>query len=170
MRSPSRFRFLLLFAILAGVAALTRGQTASVDKPNHHRLISVPEEDRFLPMSLVIRSGDTVDWVNNDGDDHTVVSDDFFNTTGPKNVDVVLPASGGTFSIQFHHRGVFVFFCRFHAHLDEDHQPIAPGSDGGIQTTTTFCDPGGAETCNNGTPMMGVITVLPRHDDDGGDD
>ncbi len=165
MRLPTRFRFALLLAVLGGVAALTRGQTA-VDNRPHHRLISVPEEDRFLPMSLVIRAGDTVDWVNNDADDHTVVSDDFFNTTGPKNVDVTLPASGGTYSIRFHHRGVFVFFCRFHAHLDADHQPIAPGEDGGIQTTTTFCDPTGAETCNNGTPMMGVITVLPREDGD----
>lgn len=165
MRSQIRFRFALLLAVLAGVAALTFGQTAAVDKPSHHRLISVPEEDRFLPMSLVIRAGDTVDWVNNDADDHTVVSDDFFNTTGPKNVDITLPASGGTFSINFHHRGVFVFFCKFHAQLDADHQPIAPGERGGIQTTTTFCDPSGAPTCNNGTPMMGVITVLPREED-----
>ena len=167
MRSPTRPRFLFLLAVLTGVAALTRGQTVSDSRP-HHRLVSVPEEDRFLPLSLVIRAGDTVDWVNNDADDHTVVSDDFFNSTGPKNVDVTLPASGGTFSITFHHRGVFVFFCKFHAHLDADHQPIAPGEDGGIETTTTFCDPPN-ETCNNGTPMMGVITVLPR-DDDGNDE
>jgi hypothetical protein len=44
-------------------------------------------------------------------------------------------------------------YCRFHAHLDANNQPVAPGPDGGIQ------DPNG----NFGTAMMGVITV--RGDD-----
>jgi hypothetical protein len=40
--------------------------------------------------------------------------------------------------------------------LDEFNQPIAPGPDGGVQDATTG---------NFGTPMSGVITVLPRRDD-----
>jgi hypothetical protein len=58
----------------------------------------------------------------------------------------------GTFELRFTQPGTFVFCCRFHAHLDADHQPVAPGPDGGIQD----------ENGNFGTPMMGVITVLRR--------
>jgi plastocyanin len=168
MRPSIRHVLISVFAIAALFAGRTR-LAAEDDKPRMHQLIAVPEEDRFLPFALVIHAGDTVEWVNNDSDDHTVVSDDALNTTGPKNVNVVIPGTGEAvrpatepFHIRFEHRGVFVFYCRFHAHLDEQNQPVAPGTDGGIQGVTTLCDPSGAETCNFGTPMMGVITVLPR--------
>ena len=91
---------------------------------------------------------------NNDEDDHTVVSDDAFNTAGNKGVNRLLPADGGTVVLQFTHPGTFVYYCRFHAHLDSFNQPVAPGPEGGIQ------DANG----NFGTPMMGVITVLPDDD------
>ena len=51
----------------------------------------------------------------------------------------------------FRHAGTFVYYCRFHAVLDADSQPKAPGPMGGIQ------DPDG----NFGTPMNGIVTVLP---------
>ena len=92
-----------------------------------------------------------------DTDDHTVVSDDFFNTAGHNGTDVLIPGTDnnagqpGTFTLRFNHPGTFVYYCRFHSHLDDAHQPKAPGPDGGIQ------DPNG----NFGTPMMGIITVLP---------
>jgi plastocyanin len=116
------------------------------------RQIIVPEEDRFIPFAATIRVGQRVQWVNNDLDDHTIVSDDPFNTAGPRGMDVLLKANGGTFSIKFDHPGSFPFYCRFHAHLDSANQPVAPGPDGGIQ------DPNG----NYGTPMAGVITVLEK--------
>ncbi len=173
MRSTIRAFFSLLLGLGALATTATRLEAAD-DKPRLHQMIAVPEEDRFLPFALVIHTGDTVEWVNNDSDDHTVVSDDALNTTGPKGVNVVIPGTGEgsrprgePFHIRFDHRGVFVYYCRFHAHLDEQNQPAAPGTDGGIQGVTTLCDPSGAETCNFGTPMMGVITVLPkRHGDD----
>ena len=45
-----------------------------------------------------------------DTDDHTVVSDDAFNTSGPRGVNVLLRANGGTFNIEFHHPGTFPFY------------------------------------------------------------
>jgi hypothetical protein len=44
----------------------------------------------------------------------------------------------------------------------------SPGPKGGIQgeKDPTACNPAGTDTCNFGTPMMGVITVLPRHHDE----
>jgi hypothetical protein len=92
-----------------------------------------------------------VQWVNNDSDDHTVVSDDAFNSAGHQGFNHILSANGGTLRLTFAHPGTFVYYCRFHAQLDASNQPVAPGPDGGIQ------DPNG----NFGTPMSGVITVLP---------
>jgi plastocyanin len=114
------------------------------------RQIIVPDEDRFIPFAITVRVGQPVTWVNNDADDHTVVSDDVFNTAGHRGTNVLLKANGGTYTLVFRHPGVFPFYCRFHAMLDADNQPKAPGPDGGIQ------DANG----NYGTPMNGVITVV----------
>jgi plastocyanin len=123
--------------------------------PKDHRMVIVPEEDRFTPFSLIIRTGESVTWENDDTDDHTVVSDDAFNSAGNQGVNELLPGTDnnggqpGTLTLRFTHPGTFVFYCRFHAHLDAANQPVAPGPDGGIQDATG----------NFGTPMMGVITV-----------
>jgi plastocyanin len=114
------------------------------------RQIMVPLEDRFTPFAITVRVGQPVQWVNNDADDHTVVSVDAFNTAGHRGTDVILPANGGTFTLKFKHPGTFPFYCRFHAMLDGENQPIAPGPDGGIQD----------QHGNFGTPMAGVITVI----------
>lgn len=144
-RLPMLASVLLVVCVLS-VAAL--GQ--AVQGPPLVRQIIVPDEDRFTPFSITIRVGQTVEWVNNDTDDHTIVSNDAFNTAGHRGINVVLPANGGTFRLRFMRQGVFPFYCRFHAVLDADNQPKAPGPDGGIQ------DPDG----NFGTPMNGVITVV----------
>ena len=160
---------------LLGLIATARAvaQDSQDSRPKLHTMVAVPEEDRFTPFALQIRVGDTVEWVNNDTDDHTVVSDDAVNTAGPQNVNVVLPGTGGgrptadPFQITFHDAGIWVYYCRFHSQIDDEyHQPFAPGPDGGIQDLKdpAKCSPAGnpADTCNFGTPMMGVITILPR--------
>jgi plastocyanin len=174
MRSPVRPLFLVLlsFGVLAGV-----GSRLSAERPqSHHVLVSIPEQDRFYPFAIQIQAGDTVDWVNSDTDDHTVVSNDALNTANPKNVDVVVLGTvnnggqPGVFSITFHDSGIWNYYCRFHSMVMDDqfHQPFAPGPRGGIQTEKdpTLCDPPGTDTCNFGTPMMGVITILPHHSED----
>jgi len=142
-------------------------------------MVIVPESDRFTPFAITIRAGETVQWVNMDTDDHTVVSDDAFNTAGHQGFNELLPGTEsnggqpGKLSLTFHHKGTFVYYCRFHSHLDDNNQPAAPGPDGGIQDASVIqCDPAGPDTCNFGTPMMGVITVLRGndHDDDREDD
>jgi len=155
-RRVFRMGVLLLAISLLGAAAPS---VTAAQRPI--RQVVVPEEDRFAPFALTIRAGDTIEWINNDTDDHTVVSDDVFNTAGHNHTDQLLPGtlsnSGnpGTFRLRFTHAGTFVYYCRFHAHLDSANQPVAPGPDGGIQDSNG----------NFGTPMMGVITVLPAHDD-----
>jgi plastocyanin len=142
--------------IAPGATPIARKSSPIAHSPKTHTQVIVPGEDRFKPFSLTIRSGDSVQWINNDTDDHTVVSNDVFNTTGEKNVNIILPGTDsnggvpGTFTLTFTKPGVFNYYCRFHSMLDDEHQPTAPGPRGGIQ----------ADDGNFGTPMMGVITVV----------
>src|SRR6266550_6973780 len=153
----------LLVGIPVVVALIAIGAISALARDGHRAVhqVTVPMEDRFTPFALTIHAGDSVRWVNNDTDDHTVVSDDFFNTAGHHGTNQLLKGTTsnggrpGTFVLRFEHPGTFVFYCRFHAHLDADHQPAAPGPRGGIQ------DPA---TGNFGTPMMGVVFVLPVPD------
>ena len=148
-----RFRWAALGLAIVCLLALGRFNRAVAQSSDPTvRQIIVPDEDRFTPFAITIRTGQRVQWVNNDTDDHTIVSDDAFNTSGPRGVNVLVPANGGTRSIVFQNPGTFPFYCRFHAHLDSANQPVAPGPDGGIQ------DPSG----NYGTPMSGVITVVEK--------
>jgi plastocyanin len=149
-----RFRWVALGLLVVCLLALGSGFNRAVAQSSNPtvRQIIVPDEDRFTPFAITIRVGQRVQWVNNDTDDHTIVSDDAFNTSGPRGINVLLPANGGTHSIVFRSPGTFPFYCRFHAQLDSANQPVAPGPDGGIQ------DPNG----NYGTPMSGVITVVEK--------
>jgi plastocyanin len=148
-----RLRWVALGLLIVCLLALASFNHAVAQSSNPTvRQIIVPDEDRFTPFAATIRVGQRVQWVNNDTDDHCVVSNDTFNTAGPRGINVLLKANGGTFTIKFDHPGSFPFYCCFHSVLDSDHQPKAPGPDGGIQ------DPNG----NYGTPMNGVITVLEK--------
>jgi plastocyanin len=146
---------LILVAVLLGVflvGNIAAFAQQSASQQAAARQVFVPDEDRFQPFAITIRVGQSVTWVNNDVDDHTIVSDDFFNTAGNFGTNVLLPANGGTYTLTFSRTGAFPYYCRFHAHLDSFYQPVAPGPDGGIQ------NPKG----NYGTPMAGVITVVPE--------
>ena len=150
LRPSWRAMTLVMCVLLVGIFSSGASIKAASDDADAVRQIIVPDEDRFTPFAITVRVGQKVVWINNDTDDHTVVSDDAFNTAGHRGTNVLLPANGGRYVLVFNHPGVFPFYCRFHAMLDADNQPKAPGPDGGIQ------DPNG----NYGTPMNGVITVV----------
>ena len=147
--SATRIRWIALTALTLGL--LVTGVTTRAKAGDHRpvKLVKIPDEDRFTPFAITIRVGTAVVWENGDTDPHTVVSNDTFNTAGHRGTDVTIQP-GGKFALVFNHPGVFPYYCRLHAMLDDDSQPKAPGPDGGIQ------DPNG----NYGTPMNGVITVL----------
>jgi plastocyanin len=152
-----RFGLLVLVAAFLGTSATiwAAGDNQGDNGRRTHQ-VTVPAEDRFAPFAVTIPAGDTVRWVNNDADDHTVVSDDAFNTAGHQGFDQIL-ATGRSLKLRFAHPGTFVYYCRFHAQLDAFHQPVAPGPEGGIQ------DANG----NFGTPMSGIVTVLPNNGEQG---
>ena len=149
--------------VTVGTATLVATSVASGASSTQHdkHAITIPEADKFTPYQMTIREGDSVTWVNNDTDDHTVVSDDAFNDAGHQGLNVLIPGTdsnngqAGTFTLRLDHAGTFVYYCRFHAHLDADNQPVAPGPEGGIQDSNG----------NFGTPMSGVITVVDSHHD-----
>jgi plastocyanin len=147
------FVLALVVPALTLVAGSTSLGASSTGEQRH--VILIPEADKFVPYHLTIHVGDRVTWINNDTDDHTIVSVDAFNTEGHHGLDHLIPGTDnnggkpGIFKLRFWHAGTFVYYCRFHAHLDADSQPVAPGPDGGIQ------DANG----NFGTPMTGIISV-----------
>ena len=165
-RSAVVFGLLATLALVFAVAIAAPGGASSRrhdDRDHHHdhgHTITIPEADQFVPFHLTVRAGDKVTWVNNDTDDHTVVSDDAFNTAGHNGLNVIIPGTDnnngqpGMFTLRLDHEGTFVYYCRFHSHLDGNNQPVAPGPDGGIQDSNG----------NFGTPMSGVITVVGSHD------
>jgi plastocyanin len=146
----------LLLALVA-VVALAAAPTMAADSRQHQ--VVIPTDDRFTPYGMTIHAGDTVTWVNNDTDDHTVVSDNTFDTI-QRGINHLIPGTDsnqgkpGTFTLHFDRPGTFVYYCRFHSHLDSFNQPVAPGPDGGIQDAKG----------NFGTPMTGVIVVLSGND------
>jgi len=147
-----RFRWFavaLVLCCLIGLGAKNRVQAQGA-KETAAVQITIPGEDRFTPFAITVKVGQGVEWINTDTDDHLVISNDAFNTAGHRGTSVLIPGNGGTFRLKFNHEGVFPFYCGFHAMLDSNNQPKAPGPDGGIQ------DADG----NFGTPMNGVITVV----------
>jgi plastocyanin len=138
-------------AVAASAGGAGSGKAAAAANA---QTVKIPGEDRFKQFALTVHAGDTVQWVNGDEDEHYVVSDDKFNTAGHKGTRHELEPDD-EFSLRFNNPGTFVYYCRLHAHLDKFNQPVAPGPDGGIQDNDG----------NYGTPMSGVITVLPPNGD-----
>ncbi len=142
----------IAFLFFLGFALILTAQTAPVTKT-----VNIPMGDVFIPFAITIHVGDSIQWINNDTDDHTIVSDDAFTTAGHKGLNHVIAGlehNGnvpGSFKLTFHSPGKFIYYCRLHAHLNPDHQPIAPGPKGGEKDSKG----------NLGTPMNGSITVLP---------
>ena len=153
----SRLTKIIGLVVLASLLVFATASIAGAMAPHKVFKVIVPGEDRFAPYSLTIHAGDVVQWVNQDTDDHTIVTNNAFTTADHKGLNILLPGTDsnngkpGVFSLRFNRPGVFAYYCRFHSQLDSFNQPIAPGPDGGIQ------DANG----NFGTPMNGVITVLP---------
>src|SRR5262245_6118240 len=82
--------FALTLAVILPALAIAAQQAPAA---RIHNMVIVPEEDRFTPFAMTIHAGDGVLFVNNDTDDHTVVTDEFVSTTGParRPIDRLLP-------------------------------------------------------------------------------
>jgi plastocyanin len=149
-----RWYLVLASTLVIAAPTLFTVQQAQASPRPRTTTVNIPGEDRFAPFAVTVRVGDRVQWVNGDTDNHTVVADDAFTTAGHDDTNHLILGTAskggpGQFSLVFNHPGTFVYYCRFHAHLDAANQPVAPGPDGGIQDAKG----------NFGTPMMGIVTV-----------
>src|SRR5262245_54809838 len=103
--SGAALTLMVFCALMLGVASYTWAADPSNESRVHH--VIIPEEDRFTPYGLTIHTGESIQWVNEDTDDHTVVSDDKFTTAGHKGTDHTLPGTENnqgrpsTFTLQF---------------------------------------------------------------------
>src|SRR5881398_3007904 len=85
---PSRALWVVLLLVVVALGGLTASASANGGPTVH--VVTIPDEDRFTPFALTIRAGDVVHWINNDTDDHTVVSNDAFNTAGHQGTNHIL--------------------------------------------------------------------------------
>src|SRR5262245_29053635 len=136
----NRFLPVFLLSFLLTPHGFGASDPGSRDSAAVTKTVTIPDEDRFVPFALTIHIGDSVRWVNNDTDDHTIVAISRFTTTDHKTVNHLILGTDnnggqpGEFTLKFSQEGRFSYHCRFHAKLDAHHQPIAPGPRGGIQS------------------------------------
>lgn len=132
----------------------------------------IPNTDRFSPWALTITVGDTVRWTNLNSDYHSIVSIEGVNTLFESTYEVIAPNE--TLEITFETSGLWAYYCAFHAHLDTYNQPSAPGCgyDGDIPSgiTSDYQCTNRQVVGNYGTPMMGVISILPVSETENPDD
>jgi plastocyanin len=99
---------------------------------------------RFVPFVLSIRAGDTVQFRNFDPTVHSLTSVDRFSSTTYQDFDSTLTplsttGAPGLLSVRFRRTGMFVYYCKYHAALGSDNQPVSLG--------------------NENQTMMGVIVI-----------
>src|SRR5258708_9477000 len=147
MRKP--YRIMILAAAAAAVLAAVMGGAGPAGQPKdtpRRAGVIIPREDRFTPFNLTVHAGTLVIWVNQDTDDHTIVSDDHFSTAGPRGLDILIKGTDsnggapGRYASFFAAPGTFAYPCKFRSHLDDAQQPVAPRRDAGIRAATGDLD------------------------------
>ena len=89
-------------------------QTVSVDMPSGTSVPGCEETDEcYIPSSITINSGDTVEWINSDTAAHTVTGGS--PADGPSGVfDSSLVLGGASYAFTFEEAGSYDYFCMVH--------------------------------------------------------
>ena len=89
-------------------------QTVSVDMPSGTSVPGCEETDEcYIPSSVTINAGDTVEWINSDTAAHTVTGGS--PADGPSGVfDSSLVLGGATYAFTFEDAGSYDYFCMVH--------------------------------------------------------
>lgn len=72
-------------------------------------VVNIWNDDEFTPANITINGGTRVQWMNHDGDEHTVTSPGNFNSG---DID-----TGQTWEYVFNVNGVYNYFCNYHAEM-----------------------------------------------------
>jgi plastocyanin len=99
-------RFVLKSALVSAVSALIAPLSAGSSTAGKNYLVVIAGA-AFEPKSLVVRSGDSVTWINNDIVPHTATADDGSWDTGLLN-------SGEEKSIVFSDAQSSAYICTYH--------------------------------------------------------
>jgi len=95
----------LSVAILGGMGGSIAAAAESADPPK-----VVVKDFMFMPMSLTVKAGSTVTWVNMDDEPHTVVSNTQMFRSGALDTKE-------TFSFKFTEPGTYHFTCSIHPRM-----------------------------------------------------
>jgi plastocyanin len=89
-------------------------QTVSVDMPTGTSVPGCEETNEcYIPASVTINTGDTVEWINSDTAAHTVTGGS--PADGPSGVfDSSLVLGGATYAFTFEEAGNYDYFCMVH--------------------------------------------------------
>ncbi len=98
-----RITIVALGVLLAGVAFAAD----SKDDKSHKVTI---KNLKYDPPKLTIKPGETVQWVNKDDNDHTVIGDD--ESFASENL-----SSGDKFSHTFEKKGTYKYHCKYHPRM-----------------------------------------------------
>ena len=96
-------------AILAVVTLLIGVSFAADAKDDNSHKVTI-KNLKYDPPKLTIKPGETVQWVNKDDNDHTVIADD--DSFASENL-----GSGDKFSHTFEKKGTYKYHCKYHPRM-----------------------------------------------------
>jgi plastocyanin len=98
-------------ACLVGSLAATAAAASAAPAPSSPPAIIVHIKDfKFAPTPLRVRAGDTVTFVNDDDEAHTVIADD--KSFASQGLD-----TGNSWKHTFQNVGTFAYFCSLHPYM-----------------------------------------------------
>ncbi len=122
-------KFLLVFLIICGVIpfAYAEEYTVSIPFGAYNPELNTPAEVWYDPPFITIEAGDTVTWVNDDREGHTVTSgqgsgrfgwmgDDYGTSDGLFESGRFMPSKSWSFT--FSDEGTFPYFCVIHPWME----------------------------------------------------
>jgi len=101
-----RIAILALGIVLAGVAFGAPPDDSKDDKVQKVTIKNL----KYDPPKLTIKPGETVQWINKDDNDHTVIADD--DSFASENL-----GSGDKFTHTFDKKGTFKYHCKYHPRM-----------------------------------------------------
>jgi plastocyanin len=101
-----RIAILALGILLAAVAF---GAAPGDSKDDTAQKVTI-KNLKYDPAKLTIKPGETVQWINKDDNDHTVIADD--ESFASENL-----GSGDKFSHTFEKKGTYKYHCKYHPRM-----------------------------------------------------